>query len=160
MYRAHCRVDRNKNSRVHSRHLVSEIIEIITRIRMHLCKRRRDEWYRTRGENEKGGRRENSKPRAAHAMTLRFAETWTHRWLPTTIVERYNLTDKMSGGGGRGGWMPGKRYKTGRTLAGETVVADAYRVRFLQSTHLLVCVFFTCIYGTRAYRTYQNCSIP
>jgi len=47
------------------------------------------------GENEKGVRRENSKPRvygAAHAMTSRFAETWPHRWLPAPVTD---MRDKI-----------------------------------------------------------------
>ena len=46
-------------------------------------------------ENEKGVRRENSKPRvygAAHAMTSRFAETWPHRWLPAPVTD---MRDKI-----------------------------------------------------------------
>lgn len=122
---------------------------------------RRDGECRTRGkggegENEKGGRRENSKPRvygAAHAMTSRFAETWPHRWLPAPVAD---MRDKIRrarrawsgrGRGGEGGERraAAKRYKAGRALL--SVLAGEIRlpgVRFFTKIHASTCVLYTC----------------
>lgn len=92
---------------IRAKHRVGEIVGIISAAGRFLGAGRR----RARGESEKGCRRENSKRRvhgAAHAMTSRFAETWTHRWLPAPVADtrakvrgRARRTGRTGGEGGR-----------------------------------------------------------